>query len=386
MTTRYRRPIAAVATILALSLIGSGCSGRGGGRGADNGGNPSASAGPSHGSVNVQSIESGFKVGVLLPRSDNPRYQTFDRPLIEAEIKRLCGRCEVLFQVADSDRGKQQTQSESLLAQGAKVLILDPVDATAAAGIVANAGDQGVPVVTYERMAEGPVTYHVSYDPRRLGELQGRTLLEAVTKGGDPKRGEIVMLNAPGSDVDALELKAGAHAALDGKVNMSQVYDTTEPPPGRIQQDLERAIREMTPEKIIGVYAADDATANAAIATMKNLGFPALPPVTGQDADLDAVQRVIAGEQTMTVYKPVRPAATIAAQLAIAAATGAPYQGEHTVNRNNGTKDVPSVLLTPIAVTRTTVNETVLRDGMYTRAAICTPDFAPACTTYLPAG
>jgi D-xylose transport system substrate-binding protein len=379
MTTSYRRSIVAVAALLALAFAG-GCSGKGGGAPASGGatGGAGTSSGP------MLSTETGFTIGVLLPRSDGPR-STIDRSVIEAEIKRLCAKCEVVFASADQDRGRQQSQAEMMLSQGAKVLVLNPIDGRAAGGIVTNAADQKVPVVTYERFADGPVSFHVSYDPRKLGEMQGQALLQALTKdGGDPKSGFVVMLNGPASDPNAVDLKAGAHSSLDGKVNLNQVYDATEPPPGRVRQDMQRAIKEMGADKIIGVYAADDATAGEAIAAMREAGLGKLPPITGQDAELIAIQRLLTGEQYMTVYKAVRPQAIVAAQLAIAAATGTPYTGHPIVARNNGTKDVPSVLLTPVAVTRANINETVVRDGYYPRATICTPDYAGLCTTYIP--
>lgn len=325
------------------------------------------------------SVDTGFKIGLLLPESKTTRYETFDRPMIEAKLKELCAKCQVLYQNADQDSGKQVSQAESMLTQDVKVLILDAVDAKAAEGIVSNAKGKNVPVVAYDRLASGPVDYYVSFDNRKVGEVQGKALLDAVSKGGDPKRGQIVMINGSPTDPNAADFKAGAHSVLDGKVTIGKEYDTPDWSPDKAQQEMEQAITAVGKDKIIGVYAANDGTAGGAIAAMKGAGFTSIPFTTGQDAELAAIQRVLGGEQGMTVYKAIKPEAETAAAMAIAAATGKQYTGGTLVMKNNGTKDVPSVLLVPVAVTKDTVKDTVIKDGFYTAAQICTAEYAKAC-------
>lgn len=325
------------------------------------------------------SVETGFKIGLLLPESKTTRYETFDRPMIEAKLKELCPKCEVLYQNADQDTAKQVAQAESMLTQDVKVLILDAVDAKAAEGIVNNAKGKKVPVVAYDRLASGPVDYYVSFDNRKVGEVQGQALLDAVSKGGDPKRGQIVMINGSPTDPNAADFKAGAHSVLDGKVNIGKEYDTPDWSPDKAQQEMEQAVTALGKDKIIGVYAANDGTGGGAIAAMKGAGFTTVPFTTGQDAELAAIQRILTGEQGMTVYKAIKPEAEIAAAMAIAAATGKQYTEGTIVMKNNGTKDVPSVLLTPVAVTKENVKDTVVKDNFYTAAQICTGEYAKAC-------
>lgn len=325
------------------------------------------------------SVDQGFKIGLLLPESKTTRYESFDRPLTEAKLKELCPKCEVIYQNADQDSAKQQSQAEAMLTQGVKVMILDAVDAKSAGGIVSNAQSQNVPVVAYDRLASGPITYYVSYDNKKVGQVQGQGLLDAVSKGGDPKRGQIVMINGSPTDPNAADFKAGAHSVLDGKVNIAKEYDTPDWSPDQAQKEMEQAVTAVGKDNIVGVYAANDGTAGGAIAAMKGSGFTTLPPVTGQDAEIAAVQRIVAGEQAMTVYKAIKPEADIAAQMAIDAATGEKYDATPTTNVNNGTKDVPSVLLNPVAVTKATVKDTVIKDGFYTVSQICTPAYAQAC-------
>jgi len=358
-------------TLLAIGLLGLGgisaCGDGGDGGGGGTGGGSGAS------------VDQGFKIGLLLPESKTTRYESFDRPLIEAKLKELCPKCEVLYQNADQDTAKQQSQAEAMLTQGVKVMILDAVDAKSAGGVVTNAQSQNVPVVAYDRLASGPVSYYVSYDNKKVGQVQGEALLAAVSKGGDPKRGAVVMINGSPTDPNAADFKAGAHSVLDGKVNIGQEYDTPDWSPDKAQSEMEQGITAVGKDKIKGVYAANDGTAGGAIAAMKGAAFTPIPPTTGQDAELAAIQRILAGDQYMTVYKAIKPEAETAAAMAIAAATGKDYTGQTTVKKNNGTKDVTAVLLNPVAVNKSNIKQTVIQDGFYTADQICTAQYAQAC-------
>ncbi len=124
----------------------------------------------------------------------------------------------------------------------------------------------------------------------------------------------------------------------------------------------------------MGVYAANDGTAGGAIAAMKGNGIdPKTIPTTGQDAELAAIQRILAGEQYMTVYKAIKPEAEQAAQLAVALAKGEdPPAGLVNDKVDNGQKQVASVLLQPVAVTKDNINDTIVKDGFWTAQQICT--------------
>src|SRR5262245_34970631 len=167
MTSQWRRVLAmgGVALVLAATACGNS---------NDNNSSTSGS----------ESTDNGFKIGLLLPESKTTRYEQFDKPYMEAKLKELCPKCEVLYQNADQDSAKQQSQAEAMLTQGAKVLILDAVDAKAAGSIVANADSQKVPVVAYDRLATGPVSYYVSFDNNKVGQVQGQALLDALSANG----------------------------------------------------------------------------------------------------------------------------------------------------------------------------------------------------------
>jgi D-xylose transport system substrate-binding protein len=166
---------------------------------------------------------------------------------------------------------------------------------------------------------------------------------------------------------------------LDGQVVIGREFDILDWSPDRAQQAMEQAITALGREAIIGVCAANDGTAAGAIAALKGAGFATLPPVTGQDADLAAVQRILAGEQAMTVYKAFKPQARIAAEMAIAAATGVEYRGAPTQTVSNGSVDVPSVLLEPVVVTRENVAGTIIAEGFYTTEQVCATEYRQAC-------
>jgi D-xylose transport system substrate-binding protein len=325
------------------------------------------------------SLENGFSIGILLPESKTSRYEAFDRPLLTQRLKQVCPKCEVLYQNAGQDSAVQQSQAEALVTSGARVLILDAVDSVAARAIIDNAKSQGVAVVAYDRLASGPVDYFVSHDSERVGQVQGTALLAALKAAGDPKRGRVVMINGSPTDHNASLLKRGAHLVLDGQVVIGQEYDTPDWSPDRAQQEMEQAITALGREAIIGVYAANDGTAAGAIAALKGAGFATLPPVTGQDAELAGVQRILTGDQYMTVYKGLKVEATVAADMAIAAATGNEYRGQPTQRVSNGSVDVPSVLLEPIAVTRDNVASVIIASGFYPTQEVCTPHYLLAC-------
>jgi D-xylose transport system substrate-binding protein len=186
------------------------------------------------------------------------------------------------------------------------------------------------------------------------------------------------MVNGSPTDPNAAEFKQGAHAALDGKVTVGYEVDTPDWSPDKAQQEVEQALTKLGAARVVGVYAANDGLASGAIAALKGHGTVPLPPVTGQDAELAAIQRILAGDQAMTIYKPYPAEAEAAARMALLVARGMPVEG--TVPRTNASgHQVPSLLLPVVAVVRDNVKDTVVKDGVYSAAQICTPAFADAC-------
>jgi D-xylose transport system substrate-binding protein len=350
MTTRFTRlAVAAVAAGLALTSLAA-C-GSEAGAGSDGG---------------------GKKIALLLPESKTTRYETFDRPLFEKAVKADCSDCEIIYSNADQDASKQQQQAEAALTKGADVLVLDPVDGKAAASVANSAKSQGVPVVAYDRFIEG-ADYYVSFDNETVGKLQAQTLVDILQKDGK-KSGDIVMINGSPTDPNAAMFKKGAHSVLDTSgYKIAAEYDTPDWSPDKAQQWMESQITAVK-SGLVGVYAANDGTAGGAITALKGGGVNPLPPVTGQDSELSAIQRIVAGDQAMTVYKAIEPEAQDAAKAALALANG---KDPEATTKFEG---VPSTLLDPVAVTKDNIKDTVVKDGVYTVDDICTGSYAEACS------
>src|SRR6266508_2546352 len=257
------------------------------------------------------------KIALLLPETKTTRYEAEDRPAFEAKVKALCSDCEIIYSNADQDAAKQQNQADAALTNGAKVMVLDPVDSASAASIVSKAKAKGVPVISYDRLiTNADVDYYISFDNEKVGKLQGQALVDKLKADG--KSGQIVMINGAPTDNNAKLFKEGAHSVIDSSgVKVAKEYDTPDWSPNKAQDEMEQAITAVGKGNFVGVYAANDGTAGGAIAAMKGQGISPLPPVTGQDAELAAIQRILAGEQFMTVYKASKPEAEQAAELAV---------------------------------------------------------------------
>lgn len=331
---------------------------------------------------NDSGSSSAKKIALLLPETKTARYESQDRPLFEAKVKELCGDCEVLYSNADQDASKQQQQAEAALTNGASVLVLDPVDAASAVPIVTKAKRQNVPVISYDRLIKGAdIDYYISFDNEEVGRLQGQALVDKLHADGK-NDGTIVMINGAATDNNAGQFKKGAHSVIDGSgFTVGAEYDTPDWSPDKAQGEMDQAITALGKNGFIGVYAANDGTAGGALAAMKGAGIDPIPPLTGQDAEVAGIQRVLTGEQYMTVYKAVKPEASAAATIAVALAKGeTPPADLASKTVNNETKDVPSVILTPVAVTKDNVKDTVIADGFWTPDQICTDAFSNACS------
>jgi D-xylose transport system substrate-binding protein len=272
----------------------------------------------------------------------------------------------------------QQEQMDSMITKGVDAIVLVAVDARSLASAVRNAEKADIPVIAYDRLAEGPIAGYVSFDGEEVGKLQGRALLKAM---GDAARGnQIVMMNGDPSDPNAALFKNGALSVLEGRVRIGKAYDTLQWRTETANMNMSGAISALGVDSIDGVYAANDGLAAGSIAALKANKVNPLPPVTGQDAELAAVRRIVGGDQYMTVYKPFGPEASAAAALAVAAARGESFSRiatDEVRNRSGGT--VPAVLLTPVSVTVGSIKDTLVKDGMYTVRQICTPALEAAC-------
>ncbi|MFF8033607.1 MULTISPECIES: sugar ABC transporter substrate-binding protein [unclassified Streptomyces] len=319
-----------------------------------------------------------IKVGLLLPENQTARYEKFDKPLIEKKVKELTNnKGEVVYANAKQDASVQNQQVDTMVTNKVDVLIVDAVDSKAIAGSVKKAKDAGIPVVAYDRLAEGPIDAYTSFDNVTVGKTQGEALLEAL--GDKAKDGQIVMMNGSSTDPNAALFKEGAHSVLDGKVKVGREYDTKEWKPENANSNMEGAISALGKDKIVGVYSANDGMAGGIITALKAAGIDDIP-VTGQDAELAGVQRIVTGEQYMSVYKPYPQEADVAAEMAVLLAQGKSLDSLAKDKVDSPTtKGVPSVLVPVVSLTQENINDTVIKDGIYTVQEICTGKYKAAC-------
>ncbi|WP_393100402.1 sugar ABC transporter substrate-binding protein [Streptomyces sp. LN325] len=322
-----------------------------------------------------------IKVGLLLPEKGNTRYEKFDHPIIEEQVKKLTnGKGEVVYRNAEQSASKQNAQLQELVDDKVDVLLVDAVDSKAIAGGVRKAKAAGIPVIAYDRLAQGPIDAYISFDNELVGEVQAKELLKAL--GSNSATKQIVMMNGSLTDPNAAQFKAGAMSVLDGKVEIARRYDTKDWDPANAKTNMVEAISAVGINNIAGVYSANDGIAGAVIDAMKTMGVSNVPPVTGQDAELDAVQRILAGDQYMSVYKSYPQEATAAAEMAVAKVQGRGIEFD-ALTRDKvdspTTKKIPSQLVPVVALTKDNVKETVLQDDIYTVTEICTAKYKTAC-------
>jgi D-xylose transport system substrate-binding protein len=335
----------------------------------------------------------GPKIALLLPETKTTRYEAHDHPEFEDAVNAACSDCEMIYSNANQDAAQQQSQMEAALTDGADVVVLDPVDSASAASMVQLAKQQDVPVVSYDRLIldTADVDAYVSFDNVRVGALQGDALSKKLAQDGNPT-GPIVRINGSPTDNNAKLFGEGAASAFTkAGVQVAQEYDTPDWSPDKAQTEMDQAITALGKTGFKGVYAMNDGTAGGAIAAMQAAGVdPKTVPTTGQDAELEAVQRILDGTQYMTVYKATKPEAQTAAKIAVALAQGKPMPTTGLLapvtKTNNGSTDVPSVLLTPQAANKDNIKTVTYggqpligADGYWTPDEVCTDQFQSAC-------
>jgi simple sugar transport system substrate-binding protein/D-xylose transport system substrate-binding protein len=343
--------------IAALALVaGSALTGCGSGSGSGDGGAAGAA---------------GAKVAFLMPDLASTRYELADRPLFEAKMKQLCPACSVIYQNADSDASKQQQQANSALAQGVKAIVLDPVDSAAAATIVKTAQAQKVAVIAYDRpIPATPADYYVSFDNEKIGSLIAQSLVDHLKK--DNAQGGILEVNGSPTDAAAGLIKKGVHSAVDPSgFKLLAEYDTPDWQPEKAQQWVSGQITQFG-DKIAGVVAANDGTGGGSIAAFKAAGAK-VPPVTGNDAELAAAQRIIAGDQYNTISKPIKIVAEASAEVANQFLQGKKPAGKTTLY------NTPSQLFIPSVVTKENIDEVLFKSGIMKASEACTGDYAKGC-------
>ena len=319
------------------------------------------------------------RVGVLLPDSKSSvRWETVDRPALQKAFEAAGVEADITN--AEASKSTQQQQAEQAITNGAKVLLLVNLDSGSGAAIAANAQAQGVKVIDYDRLTldTQDTDYYVSFDNEKVGELQGQGLVDCL---GDKQGAQVAVLNGSPTDNNATLFKNGYDSVIDPKFESGDwtEIDDQSVPDWDNQQALTifEQMLQANDNKVDGVLAANDGLANAAISAIKQRKLPQVP-VTGQDATLEGIQNIVNGDQCMTVYKAIEKEANAAADLAIALAKGQEPKAE-TTPIDNGSEEVPSVLLEPVPVTSDNISEYIGNPDFPTKEDICAGKLASKC-------
>ena len=349
--------LAAVGLGLALSLSACGDDDGGSNSGTDSGGGGEG------------------KIGVILPDTESSvRWESADRPALEAAFEEA--GVEYSIQNAENDAEKMAQIADSMIADGVTVLAIVNLDSASGAAIQEKAASQGVATIDYDRLTlGGSAEYYVSFDNTVVGELQGQGLADCL---GD-KPANIVYLNGSPTDNNATLFAEGAHSVLDSMTNYKVVGEQAVP-----EWDNEEAavifqqLYTQADGKVDGVLAANDGLAGAAISILEGNGRAGEVPVTGQDATVEGLQNILAGTQCMTVYKSATLEANALADAAIALVNGEDAETTGTTEDSESGRQVPSILLEPVAITVDNVGD-VIDDGGQKLEDVCTAEFADAC-------
>jgi D-xylose transport system substrate-binding protein len=298
-----------------------------------------------------------LKVGFLMDSLKIERWQT-DLDKFQKRAAEL--GAEVLVETAEGDDELQLQQAHKLLASGVKALVLVPHDADKAVRIVKAAKAKRVPLLCYERLVRDPdVTFFIGVDASEVGYLQAFYLSQKAPKGN------YVLIGGSPSDINAKMLhdaQMGVLKPLVDRGDIKIVSDTwtKDWDPSEAYAHMSAAI-ESTKGDIAAAVASNDGTAGGAIQALEDHKLAGKVLVSGQDADLAAIIRILDGTQTMTVYKPLGSQASLAAEAAVAWATGDTVKTTAAVSIGN--KTIPSILLSPVTVTKDNVKQTVIKDG-----------------------
>lgn len=318
-------------------------------------------------------------IAVLLPDSaSSSRWESDDRRFFE-EAFEAAGLTADDYQIlnAEGDAANQQAQAEQAITNGASVILLVNLDSGSGATIIDNAKAEGVSVIDYDRLTlDGDADYYVSFDNEAVGRLQGETLVECVEEAGieEPR---VAVLNGSPTDNNATLFKNGYDSVINPLFESGEwiEVDDQSVPDWDNQEALVIFEQMLTAadDGIDAVLAANDGLGNAAIQALQTAGIEGVP-VTGQDATAEGIQNIVLGRQCMTVYKAIRAEAQAAADLAIQLRNGETPEFDDVTD--NGSIEVPSLLLEPVAVTIDNINETVIADEFRSIDEICVGEAA----------
>jgi D-xylose transport system substrate-binding protein len=304
------------------------------------------------------------RIGFSMDTLKEERWQR-DKALVEQRAKEVGAQLDV--QVANGDDAEQTKQADNMLTKGVDVLIVAPHNGEIAASIVEAAHRKGVPVISYDRLIRNAdVDLYISHQVVKIGETQAEYALQHVPKGN------YVLIGGSPTDYNAKLLRDGQMNVLKPAIDRGDVKVISDQFANEWKAEEALRITEdaltKTGKKIDAIVASNDGTAGGAISALEAAGLAGKVLVTGQDAQKDAVQRIVKGTQTMTIYKPIQPLAFGAVDAAIKLAKHEPVETHDKIN--NGKKDVPAILIPLISVDKSNVDATIIKDGYHSHQDI----------------
>jgi D-xylose transport system substrate-binding protein len=300
-----------------------------------------------------------LKIGLSVSDLSLERWQ-HDRDIFVDKAKEL--GADVLVQSANGDEAKQLSQIQNMLAQGIDALVIIAINSDSLTPVVDQAKQEGIPVLAYDRLINNSdISAYVSFDNVRVGEMQAEYVVKQVPKGN------YFMLGGSPTDNNAKMFREGQMNIIQPLVDKGDIkiigdqwakgWDANE-----AMKIMENALTA-NKNKIDAVVASNDATAGGAIQALAGQNLDGKVAISGQDADLAAVQRIVEAKQSMTVYKPIKTIATKSAEVAVQLAKGEKVDATDTVN--NGKVDVPFIKLAPIMVGKDEVIDSIIKDGFH---------------------
>ena len=340
-------------------------------------GGSSSSSSASHASSGTGGA---IKLAFIMPCSTcASRFEQQDKPDFINAVRSIDPGAQVIANNAQGSDTAQISQVEDALANGAKVIVISPLDTATGVAVVSKAAQDHVPVVAYDGLLTGAkIAFYVSFENTLVGQMQGSYLVHHLPKGAN-----VVMINGDQTSAPGVQFKQGALSALQpafasGRLKLGYSADTRQFDPATAETEMQQALTKLH-NNVQAVLVPNDGIAGGVIAALKSQHLAGKVLVTGQDATPQGLQDILLGTQSMTVFKPIVQEASAAARGAVALAKGQGASGATTVS--NGAGQVPSVLLTPIVVTKGNV-ATVVKYGGATWAQICSGIPASQCPAH----
>lgn len=315
-------------------------------------------------SLSGSAFADNVKIGLSIDDLRLERWQK-DRDIFVNKAEGL--GAEVFVQSSNSNEQTQIAQIENMITRGVDVLVIIPYNGQVLSNVIREAKKDGIKVLAYDRLiTNAEIDFYLSFDNEKVGEMQGQAMLEAKPQGN-----YFLMGGAP-TDNNAKLFRKGQMNALQPKIDSGDIKVVGDQwvngwLAGNALKIMENALTANN-NNIDVVVASNDSTAGGAIQALEAQGLSGKVAISGQDADLAAMRRIVDGTQTMTVYKPIKALASRAAEIAIELGQGG--TPENNASLNNGMKDVPAWLLDPIAVNKSNLKQTVIADNFHSEKEI----------------